>query len=181
MSDIAIAPEIESRPKRKLNLRMLAFVGIFAVLLGVPVYLYLDALLTGGIKQRGDVYEVNLKAMSSFVFDQQFGVTADVPEKWRALDGKKVVLVGEVTPDGFSARGLDRYFQLVYSVTACCFSGPPQIQHFVQCTVPPHVNINYAGGATRVTGTLTVDVRRDENGTITGVYHVLVDSVEPVM
>jgi hypothetical protein len=168
---------------RRINWRILTFVAIFGVLLGMPIYVYLDSVISGGIKNRGEYFEVDLKAMSSFPFDDMNGTVDDVPEKFRALDGKKVVLRGEIAPSSFNAVGADNYFQLVYSVAKCCYSGPPQIQHFVQSTIRPDVPASAVrfGSASQVlvTGTLSVRVTRDETNKINGVYHLNVESIRP--
>ncbi|HQY89631.1 MAG TPA: hypothetical protein PK402_13340, partial [Tepidisphaeraceae bacterium] len=84
--------------------------------------------------------------------------------------------------------GVDQRFELVYSVSKCCMSGPIKIQHFVQAMIPPErfgmlerFVKEYDGiGAVEVRGTLTVNVLRDENEKITGVYHIKVDEIVPV-
>src|SRR4051812_36721398 len=132
-----LAPPIRRPLAERFNLRVLTFVAVFGFLLGVPAYLYLDMALTGGIKNKGDYYEVDLKAMSTFPFDQSNGRIEDVPKRWRELDGKTVTMVGEIAPGSQSAAGVDQKFDLVYSVAKCCFTGSPQIQHFVKVTLPP--------------------------------------------
>jgi hypothetical protein len=175
---------IPARPKRPLgerfNLRLIGFIAIFAVLLGVPFYLYVDAALSGGVKDKGDYYDVDLKAMSTFPFDQQNGRLEDVPARWRALDGKTIVMRGEVAPGSTSATGVDQKFDLVYSVAKCCFTGEPQIQHFIKVTVPPDAKMNVTtGGALQVKGVLKVDVVRDpELNKVTAVYHVNASELE---
>ncbi len=166
----------------RFNFRLWIFVAVFAVLLGYPLYLYLDSTLTGGIKNRGGYFDVDLKQMSSFAFDQENGRTTDVPPRWRELQGKRVMLRGEIAPSGLSARGVDHFFEMVYSVQKCCFSGPPQIQHFIQVTAPPTANINVTSeGEVAVIGTLNVEVTRDpETGKINGVYHVRAEDVRSV-
>ena len=77
--------------RERFNLRILVFVGVFALLLGLPFYLYMDAAVTGGIKNQGDHFAVDLKAMSTFPFDQENGRIDDVPQRWRDLEGKTVV------------------------------------------------------------------------------------------
>ena len=166
----------------RINFRLLFFSAVMLAVIGYPIYIYLDSILSGGIKELpGGVKKVDLKAMSSFVFDQYVGTIDDVPEKWRALHGQKVVLEGEMVPPSLSARGGTGRFELVYSVQQCCFSGVPQIQHFVQCTVVDGQEVPYVSGLVRVAGTLTVDVTRDpETNAITGVYHLRVEGFEPV-
>src|SRR5688572_17199334 len=81
----------------RINLRMIAFIAIIGVLVGYPVYVMIDAQVSGGIKSAAGGYkQVDLKAMSTFTFDQTNGTINDVPEKWRALDGQKVILEGEM-------------------------------------------------------------------------------------
>jgi hypothetical protein len=121
---------------------------------------------------------VDLKAMSLFPLDQINGKIEDVPEKWRALDGQKVIVDGEMW-DPLSAGNKIKGFQLVYSIAKCCFSGPPQIQHFVHARVVNGKSVGYYTGPVRVKGTLHVRMVRDESR-ITGVYHLDVESVEPV-
>lgn len=166
----------------RVNLRIWLFVAVFVALLGWPLYLYLDATLTGGVKDHGNYFEVDLKAMSDFRFSQTDGTMDDIPKKWRDLNDKTVVLEGEIAPTGFKAVGSAEQFDLVYSVQNCCFSGPPQIQHFVKVTIPPTATFQTtSSGAVRVKGRLKIDVTRDpETGAITGVYHVLADGVTSV-
>jgi hypothetical protein len=159
--------------------RMIVFLLVVLALVGYPIYVFVEAAVTGGIRDRGDYKEVDLKAMSLFHFDQNNGTIDDVPAKWRALDGQKVVVVGEMW-EPYSAGNLVAGFELVYSIAKCCFSGPPQIQHFVQSRVVPGKTVGYHSGPVEVTGTMRVKVTRDELGKITGVYHMDVESVRPV-
>lgn len=174
-----LAPPIRRPLAERFNLRVLTFVAVFGFLLGVPAYLYLDSVMSGGIKSRGDFYEIDLKAMSTFPFDQNNGRIEDVPKRWRELDGKKVVMEGEIAPGSQSATGVDQKFDLVYSVAKCCFTGSPQIQHFVKVTLPPTTEVDVKNdGTMQVRGVLKVDVTRDpETGKINGVYHVVADKL----
>ena len=49
---------------QRINFRVLLFVGLILLLIGAPFYIYIDSVLSGGIKNRGDFLEVDLKAMS---------------------------------------------------------------------------------------------------------------------
>ncbi len=162
----------------RINLRMVVFAGLLLLLIGYPVYLYLDTVISGGIKQRGDLVEVDLKAMSSFPFDKTMGTLQDIPPKWRALDGKRVMLVGEMWSPQDASPELGS-FELVYSIQQCCFSGEPQIQHFIQSRVINGAKVpNLSGaGLIRVIGTLHVDVKK-ENGQVTSVYQLDVEKIE---
>jgi hypothetical protein len=165
--------------RERFNFRILAFAAIVLALIGFPMYIYLDSALSGGIHDRGDYLECDLKAMSTFPFDQNNGTRTDVPKQWRDLDGKRVQVVGEIyAPD--SASPQLEHFQLVYSIAKCCFNGPPQIQHFVQAkAASADKPVPYYQGLVKVTGTLHVDVKRDA-GKVTQVYAMDVERAEPI-
>ena len=173
-------PHVEKVPLReRFNLRMVFFIGFVALLIGYPVYVMIDMQVTGGVKQLSSGYtEVDLKAMSTFGFDQTNGTIADIPQKWRELDGKKVVVHGEMWQPEGADDSVDN-FQLVYSIAKCCFSGPPQIQHFVKCAVPAGKEVGYYRGLVKVIGTLHVDVK-NEDGKVTSVYAVDIDDLQPL-
>ena len=165
--------------RERINFRIITFIAIFAFLLGAPLYIYLDSMISGGLKNRGNYFEVDLKALSDIPFDQDNGRVEDVPAKWRELDGKIVELKGEVATGTFSASGVDGRFDLVYSVSKCCMTGTPLIQHFIKVTIPPSAKRDVqSDGAIIVRGKLKVEVTRDpETRKINGVYHVLADEV----
>jgi hypothetical protein len=160
------------------NLRVLVFITVVLSIFGALGYLWWSVAGTHGIIQKGDAYQVDLKSMSTFPFDQIHGTIEDVPQRYRELDGKKVILIGEMWAPNAASDRLNQ-FELVYSIAKCCFSGPPQIQHFVQATTVKGP-VPYYSGLVRVTGTLKVEITKAPDGKITGVYHLSVDQVEPV-
>src|SRR4051812_41154882 len=104
MNNVAKIPLSE-----RFNLRMIIFIGVIAFLVGYPVYVLIDAQVSGGVKSvAGGYKEVNLKALGNFQFDGQNGTIDDVPPKWRELDGQKVVLVGEMYSD-IGANEVNRF------------------------------------------------------------------------
>lgn len=166
---------------KRINLRLTVFAAVILVIIGYPMYVYIDSEVSGGIKKgaAGLPTKVDLKAMSSFEFDQVNGQLEDVPKQWRELNGQKVELVGEIAPSTFSTNQLSE-FELVYSRQNCCFSGTPQIQHFVQARLRNGVRAPYYSAPVKVQGTLHVDVK-STGGRVSSVYRLDVDSVEPVM
>jgi hypothetical protein len=166
--------------KLRINFRVLIFAGVLLLLIGYPVYIYLDSAVHGGIKDVGGGYkELDLKAMSVFPFDQVAGTINDVPKKWRDLDGAKIVVYGEMWQPESAGQYVDS-FQLVYSITKCCFNGPPQIQHFVQAKAANNnENLEYYSGLVRVKGTLHVQVKNDGQK-VSQVYAMDVQSIEPM-
>jgi len=155
--------------------RTYALIATALFLFGYPIYLYTDALITGGITRRGDLLVVDLKALSSFEMDQDAGTTQDIPLRYRQLDGKRVLLVGQMW-DPYVADGKIRIFTLVYSISNCCFNGPPKIQHFIQATVPPGQAVEYSPDFVDVVGTLHVGVE-SAAGHVQSVYRIDVEKV----
>ena len=165
--------------RERVPLRLILFIGVLCALIGYPLYVYIDSAVHGGIKDVGGGYkEVDLKAMSLFSFNQETGTIDDIPQKWRDLDGQKVVVYGEMWQPYSSRSSNVDGFQLVYSIAKCCFNGPPQIQHFVQARVVPGKEVEYFNNMVRVKGTLHVRVTKDA-GKVTGVYYLDVESVDP--
>jgi hypothetical protein len=160
-----------------MSVRVIAFIIVIGALIGYPLK---EFIFYKPIKETSAGYlEVDLKGISLFPFDQQNGKQEDVPVDFRALDGKKVTVVGEMWQPYSATRAVDG-FQLVYSISKCCMTGVPQIQHFVQAKVVPDKHVEYYSGSVRVTGTMHVKVTKDEDGKITGVYHMDVEDVQPM-
>jgi hypothetical protein len=166
------------------NWSMIVRVGLVCALIlslvGYALKVTYESVIKGGVVQTGDHYKVELKQMSSFEMDQSNGTLEDIPARFRELDGKKVILEGEVAP-GEEGGNKVRLFDLCYSVQQCCFSGPPKAQHFVRCKpvgnrlVPNYLN----QGQIRVSGTLHVKVVKEE-GAIQRVFHLDLEQVEPM-
>ncbi len=164
---------------QRINLRLLVFLVIIAGIVGYPVYQFIAATVTGGITDAGGGYKaVDIKAMSLFLFDQNNGTLEDIPAKWRALDGQKVILEGEIWAPSSAGPYLSTY-QLCYSITKCCFSGPPQVQHFVDSKPINGAKLSYHSGLVKAKGILHVHVYR-EAGKVQSVYQMDVQSLEPV-
>jgi hypothetical protein len=164
---------------QRINFRMVFFAAVVLFLVGTPVYIYLDSAISGGIKHHGDLIEVDLKAMSVYPFDQIHGTINDVPQKWRDIDGKRIMVYGEQWVPQNASENVNG-FQLCYSIAKCCFSGPPQVQHFVDCTVKSsdgQLPI-YNGVVVKIVGTLHVHVIKSPEK-VQSVYQMDVESVEP--
>ena len=144
--------------------------------LAYPIYAALEQAVSHGIHQRGDLKVVELRAMSDFNFDTASGQNADIPQPYRDLDGKRVMLAGEMyMPD--TASGPVGRFELCYSIANCCVGGPPRVQHFVFARVQPGSRVAYTQGVVNVTGTLHVGVERS-GGEVSSVYRMDVEKVE---
>jgi len=164
---------------QRINWRLIVLASIVLIIVGVPFYIWLDEVVTGGIHDYGSYKEVDLKAMSTFDMDQQSGTMDDIPVKFRQLDGKRCLMVGEMwNPRSAGDESLS-YFVLVYSKTKCCFNGPPLAQHFVDGNVVKGSKIYYYETPVKVWGTVHVFIHKDK-GVIKSIYHVDVDKVEPI-
>src|SRR4051795_3193135 len=153
---------VQAPPDSPTNWGMIArvglVVGLILALVGYAAKVTYEQVIQGGIVHHGDFDEVDLKSMSNFDMDQVRGTVADVPPQFRALDGKKVLLVGEVAPNNDTASNKISKFSLCYSVAKCCYGGPPKVQHFVPCRVPAGRTVtNYVNGPqVKVYGTLHI-------------------------
>jgi|GEM_PF-560614 len=161
---------------KRINPRMLLLAALALVIIGGPFAAWLRQKISGGVFNHGNYFEVNLKAMSSFDMDQANGKPTDIPERFRDLEGKRVELVGQMWAPKSASDDTLTYFQLVYSRTKCCFSGPPLAQHFVDANVLPAAKAYYYDDMVQVWGTLHVKFRQ-EAGVIKSVYEVDVDKV----
>ena len=166
----------------RINWRILVFVAVIVLPIAMLFCWWLNEFISGGIHDYGAYKEVDLKAMSSFDMDQMNATMPDIPEKWRQLEGKKVLMLGEMWAPNYAGDSAKlSYFQLVYSKTKCCFSGPPLAQHFVDGYVAKGTRAYYYEEPVKVLGTLHVYVRKDPaSGVIKSIYHVDVDKVSPV-
>src|SRR5206468_4272139 len=82
---------------QRINFRIIFFAAVVLLIIGYPVYQLLEAQITGGVRSAGNGYlQVDLKALGFFEFDPASGKRDDIPERWRALDGKRVILDGEI-------------------------------------------------------------------------------------
>jgi hypothetical protein len=176
---VTAKPQIPWR--ERINMRVIIFAAVIAMMVGYPAYIYFASMVTGGVYNHGTYKEVDLKAMSNFDFNQTQGRMIDIPVKFRELDGQKVLLKGEMVASATAEDASLGYFQLCYSIAQCCFSGPRLVQHFVDCTVPAGKTAYFYGGQVQVTGTLHVKIVKDPDvGTIKSVYQLDISRVAPV-
>jgi len=101
-----------------------------------------------------------------------------VPQKWRDLNGQKVILEGFMCNVHTSAGNVPD-FQFVYNIQKCCFGGPPLVQERVFTVVPNGETVPfYYGQMVRCTGTLHVAVVKNEAGGTNSVFTMDLDKVE---
>src|ERR1700722_16437178 len=163
---------------QRINFRMIAVAAVVLFLVGYPIYTYLDAAITGGVENAGNgMKKVDLKALGNFPFAEKASTIKDVPEKWRALDGQKVILEGFMYAGNSAADNINN-FQFVYNVAKCCFGGPPRVQERVFTRVPDGGTVPYYYGyMMRCTGTLHVAVVKNEAGETNSVFTMDLDKM----
>lgn len=165
---------------QRLNLRMLVFLAVIGAPIGWIVTQYVSAALNGGVRETAQGAEVDLKALGNFPFDEHVGTIADVPSKWRALDGKPVILDGFMF-NTLSSRDQINSFQFVYNVQKCCFGGPPLVQERVFVKVPNGAAVPYyEGSLVRCSGILHVGVRKTDAGLTDSVFTMDLQKVTPL-
>jgi hypothetical protein len=169
------------RPTRRplserLNLRLLVFLALVAIPFVWCLWLIMDPRT---IVNRGDYYDVDLKAMGNFPMDPRRDTEEVIPKEVRELNGKKVRFEGEMYAPGQASNRVHE-FQLVYSIVECCLGGPPKVQERVFAFVPDTKRVkNYTGGQVTVVGTLRVELKRDPQGEAVSVFTMDVDDVQP--
>ncbi len=175
-SSVPVASYAPRPRRRSINWRIWIFaIAVLMIPAGIG-YIYLSDALSGGIHNRGDYYEVDLKHLGFFEFDPLKGTSDSIPKEFRELDGQRVLLRGEMWSAESSQQGQD--FQLVYSIAKCCFGGPPKVQERVFAHAPNEVQIY--GGMVDVIGRIHVKVERDETGIVRSVYRLDVEHVKPI-
>jgi hypothetical protein len=178
MTQAVEQPQSPSRWKTGLLMvRKIVLTLVSMYLLMVLIFQGMTGSFSHGIRRQGDLYSVDLRAMSDFSLDQLNGRDEDIPKPFRELDGKRVTLVGQMWSPTTSVGKVSR-FDLVYSINSCCFSGPPLVQHFVHATLPDASPAAMSRGYVNVTGRLHVGVERDSGG-LTSVYRIDVEQVQP--
>ena len=178
-----VGPSIQLPWTQRINFRLWTVLLVAALAVGYPLYQGLELALTGGISkssdEKGAVLKVDLKSMSLFEMDPEKAEAADIPQKWRDLDGKRVELAGEMWL-GNQAGGEATQFDLCYSIAKCCFSGPPKVQHFVRCSTGRGKSVSYYPNLVIAKGTLHVGIEHDKDtGKIQSVYRLDVESLRP--
>jgi hypothetical protein len=162
---------------RALAWQQALFIATVCYLVGYPLWIQLNSLWTGGISRQGDLLVVDLRVMGNFEMDQSAGTLQDIPLRFRDLDGKRVMLSGQMRALN-SASGRVSGFQLYYSLANCCFTGPPKVQHLVKCNVSGNCLVEYRSGLVNVIGTLHVGPETSE-GRLNSIYRLDVGRLDP--
>lgn len=121
-------------------------------------------------------YVTDVRQLGAFEFDARRDGDDAVPADRRVLDGRRVVVIGEMYAPGEASTAV-RAFQIV-NEGAYERRGPPRVQNRVFATVPTSMQVaNMTGRAVEAHGTLRVRIRRDENGEAISMFTLEVDRV----
>ena len=71
----------------RINFRMIAVTAVVLFLVGYPVYQYVSASLNKGIAKHGDIYNVDLKSLGNFPFDDTNGTVNDINSVFGQVNG----------------------------------------------------------------------------------------------
>ena len=143
--------------------------GLFATVAG--------AVLAGALncerrRADGSPPELSTTTLGDFKFDQAAGTIADVPQGLRALDGRRVVVLGEMWDPNEDSHN----WELTKLPKAHDWPGPPQVQKFVFChSAAP---VSFYSDEVRATGVLHVKVQQ-EDGRVVKLYELDVEDVRP--
>jgi hypothetical protein len=172
----------QSSSASRVNLRLIVLLAVVAAPFLYFVFIIARDMITGGVIDHGTYKEVDLKSMGNFFFDPSKDTLDAVPERFRVLDGKRVLLEGEMFAPNEAADDV-RAFELVYNIQKCCFGGPPKVQERVFARVPPSLQgvPNYQfRSPVKVIGTLHVKIRKGIDGVAVALYEMDVERVDPV-
>ncbi|HET6252406.1 MAG TPA: hypothetical protein VFE47_32265 [Tepidisphaeraceae bacterium] len=155
----------DNRRKRRGVIRIalpLLAIALLALGYGVP-------MLRPGPAYRA----VDLQSLGAFPFDQTQGSIKEIPADIRALDGKKVSLLGVMWSGQQVSPNLLK-FQIVYNSPSS--THPLLVQERVFATADK--SVPYLSDVAEIRGTLHVNVKHDPDyGTITSVFEIDVDQV----
>lgn len=161
----------------RINLRLVVLLAVVCLPFLYFGYVIVDQAMHGGVTDHGSFLEVDLKSLGFFPFDERRDDLSNVPERWRKLDGKRVMLVGEMYAPDSAGDEVD-HFQLVYSIQKCCFSGPPKVQERVFANARPGKTLPYYNRPVRAVGILHVNPLVVE-GQVAKLFTLDVQNLEP--
>jgi hypothetical protein len=165
---------------RRFNARTLVALAAIALPVVWFTSAFVEAVVYGGVHRHEGYTDVDLQALGRFPFNSDTGTIEEVPSKFRALDGQRVVMTGFMY-NQLAAGPRVHNFEFVYNLQKCCFGGPPKVQERVFARCPGHTSVPYTYELRRLTGILHVKIDRDAiSGGVTSVYTLNVEKSERV-
>ncbi|MCZ7638832.1 MAG: DUF3299 domain-containing protein [Verrucomicrobia bacterium] len=99
-----------------------------------------------------------------------------IPEAIRGLDGRRILIAGYVAPLRTQGRGVTQ-FLLARDPLSCCFGPSPQMNHWIQVTLPRTEQRFRMFQAVTVVGTLSVG-ELERNGSLQSIYRLAGERAE---
>ncbi|MDB5332590.1 MAG: hypothetical protein JWP03_3741 [Phycisphaerales bacterium] len=115
--------------------------------------------------------------MGNFPLSAEAGTLNDVPARFRALDGRRVRMVGFMFDP--SGNGHPTRFQLSLNSTGQSSHSPPRVQERVFASMPRGKTVEFVDGLVKLSGTLHVKVKYDSSGVIASLYELDVEQSAP--
>jgi hypothetical protein len=127
----------------------------------------------------GRPYRTDVNSLGSFPFDENRNGDDAIPGDRCGLDGRRVVIVGELYVPFWTGNGASQ-FQIAEPGSTERRFDPPRVQERVFATAAPEIELPGSTGSTvEVHGTLHVGVER-EDGQLASVFRIDVERVVPV-
>jgi hypothetical protein len=98
-----------------------------------------------------------------------------MPKKVKALDGKKVLMLGFMLPID-EVQDI-KEFLLVESLWSCCYGTPPDINGILRCVMPKDKHLDYQFDPLKIVGTIKVE-QTLMDGYCVDIYQLHVDYIE---
>jgi hypothetical protein len=131
----------------------------------------------------GKIHTISFQFLSSFTYGPKDGDTIvtnedkaapandSIPDKIKALNGKRVGIQGFMIPLGIEA-GKTKEFIVMAAIPGCFFCQPPQLNEFIVVTMKDGKAVEYKQGSpVLVVGKLAVGEERD-GGEVTSIYRM---------
>ena len=100
-----------------------------------------------------------------------------MPKKVKALDGKKVLMLGFMLP--IDEVTDIKQFLLVESLWSCCYGQPPNIHGIVRAIMPKGKTLDYQFEPLKLVGTLKIEATKMDDYVV-DIYQLQIDYVEVI-
>lgn len=133
-----------------------------------------NAVPTRAPKGSGPI-EVSFRTLSDFKYEM--GENSDsLPDKIRALEGRKITIEGFMLPIHLNDKGRVTDFALMPNLLLCCYGIPPELNEWIEVIAVPGKSFDpIADLPIRVTGTFSAKERVIDEVTV-GLYRLKAES-----
>ena len=163
----------------RVHPRLVVFFAIIVAPVAWLTYTLISFSATGGVQRADGVVEVDLRALGHITFNNMSGTLADIPARYRALEGKRVLLTGYMVSPETPGEKI-RKFEFLYDRNIGAFGGLPTVPDRVLGTCLGQNTVLYEyGPLMKLTGVFHLKINRDpKSGRIVSIYQLDVEDVE---